>query len=130
MHGQDLTELLKHPETAARERPLLTALTGAGYGPDCDVVPDPVREKEKLYRGSEVPWWVSLHDGRYKYIRTLIEGEIEELYDLESDPEELHNLALDGSNRRRVIEMREATVAELKRTDAAMADRLPAVAAP
>ena len=77
-----------------------------------------------------MPWWVSLHDGRYKYIRTLIEGEIEELYDLESDPEELHNLALDGSNRRRVVEMREATVAELKRTDAAMADRLPAVAAP
>ena len=32
--------------------------------------------------------------GRHKYIRTLVKGEVEELYNLETDPE-LNNLALD-----------------------------------
>ena len=31
--------------------------------------------------------------GRHKYIRTLVKGEVEELYNLETDPEELNNLA-------------------------------------
>ena len=73
---------------------------------------------------------MSLATGKYKYIRTLVEGEIEELYDLESDPEELRNLALRPSYRERLRELRAATVAELKRTGAAMADALPAVGTP
>lgn len=129
MHGQDLTPLLKDPEAERPIRPLLTALTGASYGSDCNAVPDPVKEKEKLFRGNGVPWWVSLHDGRYKYVRTLIEGEIEELYDLESDPEELKNLALKKAHSDRVLKMRKATVAELKRTDTGMVKNLPEVAA-
>ena len=36
-------------------------------------------------------------EGRYKYIRNLIKGEMEELYDLQRDPEELVNLALKPS---------------------------------
>jgi len=126
MHGHDLTPLLKRP-AGAWKYPALTILTGQSFGSDTARVPI---EREKLYATAKVPWWVSLATGKYKYIRTLVEGEIEELYDLESDPEELRNLALLPSYRERLRELRAATVAELKRTGAAMADALPAVGTP
>jgi len=40
----------------------------------------------------DVPWYVMLRDKRYKYVRPLIH-DLEELYDLQEDPEELKNLA-------------------------------------
>lgn len=122
MHGRDLTPLLKDP-SLVRKEPVLTTLTGRMYGSDTDVVPtDP--ENLEL---SGVPWWVSLVSGRLKYIRTLKEGEIEELYDLAHDPEELINLAIDEESSEKLAEMRAATIAELRRTDAGMADDLPPV---
>ncbi|MCH2365460.1 MAG: hypothetical protein MK138_14365, partial [Planctomycetes bacterium] len=45
-------------------------------------------------------------------------------------PGELRNLALLPSYRERLRKLRAATVAELKRTGAAMADALPAVGTP
>ena len=88
MHGHDLTPLLKDPNRAW-DHPVLTALTGEKYGADTNIVPT---DPEVLYKTANVPWWVSLLRGRYKYIRTLVEGEVEELYNLEADPEELMNL--------------------------------------
>ncbi|MDA7922553.1 DUF4976 domain-containing protein, partial [Verrucomicrobiales bacterium] len=78
-----------------------------------------------LYETAKVPWWVSLMEGRHKYIRTLVEGEVEELYDLENDPEELTNLALDPKYGEKLKAMRAQTIAELRRTDAGMVDGLP-----
>ncbi len=62
-----------------------------------------------------------------KYIRTLKAGEIEELYNLETDPEELTNLALSEEFAGKLREMRAATIAELRRTGAGMVDNLPPV---
>ena len=79
-----------------------------------------------------MPWWISLTDtdGHFKYIRTLTEGETEELYDLKADPEELHNLAGKPDSRQQLLVMRAATIAELKRTGAGFVENLPAVANP
>ena len=55
---------------------------------------------------------------------TLVEGEVEELYNLEADPEELNNLALDPKYLTKLREMRAATLAELKRTDAGLVHNL------
>ena len=124
MHGRDLTPLLEKPETKW-DRSLLMVHTGKYYGSDTKVIPtDPAILKDT----AGVPWYASIHDGRYKYIRTFVEGEIEELYDLESDPEELTNLAQEKSQAARVAKMRADTIAELKRTDAGFADALPSVA--
>ena len=125
MHGHDLTPLLRNPQ-AEWPHPVLTTLTARSFGSDTDVIPtDP-----KVRDISGVPWWVSLMRGRHKYIRTLVANEIEELYDLAHDPEELTNLALQPEHARLLAEFREATVAELRRTKAGMADHLPPVRAP
>jgi arylsulfatase A-like enzyme len=126
MHGRDLSPLLSNTD-AAWPYGVLTALTGETYGSDTDVIPT---DPEVLYRTAKVPWWVSWMDGRYKYIRTLVEGEVEELYDLKQDPEELRNLAFDGNQLRRLRSMRAATIEELRRTEAGFVDALPAYSTP
>ena len=48
---------------------LLTHM-GRSYGSDTDIIPT----DERLTAAGNVPWWVLLRQGRYKYIRTLVEG--------------------------------------------------------
>ena len=124
MHGHDLGPLLKDPGMDW-DHPVLTAMTGQSYGSETDVIPP---EGEKLYRTAQVPWYVSLREGKFKYIRTLVEGEIEELYDLEADPEELVNLALNPEYRGKVEGYRGEMVEELRRTEAGFVAGLPGVA--
>jgi arylsulfatase A-like enzyme len=76
----------------------------------------------------DVPWWVSLVKGQWKYIRTLVPDEPEELYDLRNDPDELLNLAVDPDHRDRTLAMRAATVEELEKAGAGMVRTLPPVA--
>ncbi len=125
MHGKSLLPLLKDPENKEVKRSVMTVFTARKYGSDTNRIPTDLKELQLV---AGVPWYTSLQDGRYKYIRNFVEGEMEELYDLDTDPEELSNLALTKENRPRVIKMRADTVAELKRTNAGMADSLPAVA--
>ena len=122
MHGHDLTPVIKDAEFDWKH-PALVSFTGRSYGSDTHQIPD---DPDKHYLNG-IPWYVSLRQGRFKYIRTLVEGEIEELYDMESDPEELTNLALKKEYARMLATFRESTVSELKRTKAGMADVLPSV---
>lgn len=122
MHGHDLTPLLK--DTNAKwDHPVLQLLTGKKYGSDTDKIPT---NKEDLYLAG-IPWWISLTQGKFKYIRTLVKGEMEELYDLKNDPKEMTNLALNAKHAPRVKKMRKAMLAELRRTDAGMVNNLPKV---
>ena len=123
MHGQSIMPLLSRPDQNW-QRPLLTTLTGYRYGDDTDEVPSDPKEQRQA---GNVPWYVSLHDGRFKYIRTLIPGETEELYDLDNDPEELINLVSATAHRERVLAMRKGAIDELRRTEAGYADQLPPV---
>jgi arylsulfatase A-like enzyme len=124
MHGHDLAPVLKNPK-AKWPHPVLTVMTGEKYGSDTDIIPT---DPKVLYKAAKVPWWISYLDGRHKYIRTLVRGEVEELYDLEKDPEELVNLARKPEYRKRLATLRAATIVELRRTDAGMADNLPLTA--
>ena len=120
MHGHDVTPLLKNSRYHW-SHPVLTAFTSRQYGADCDRVPtDP-----KIRDINGVPWWLSLRKDRFKYIRTLVEGEVEELYDLQLDPQELTNLAGNPAYQETLKQYREALLAELRRTDAKMVDHLP-----
>ena len=120
MHGHDLGPLLRDPG-ATWKHPVLMTLTGRRYGADTDTIPATFEEQQV----GGVPWWVSLTRGRTKYIRTLLPGEIEELYDLENDPAELRNLALEPEYRSVLVAFRDAAVNELRRTGAGFAESLP-----
>ncbi len=126
MHGRDVGALLRNPE---REwpHPVLTVLTGQQYGSATKVIPT---DRALLYETAQVPWWVSWMDGRYKYIRTLVAGETEELYDLQEDPEELVNLAWSSEHLNRLRQMRGAAVGELHRTGAGFVGTMPAFSTP
>jgi arylsulfatase A-like enzyme len=117
MHGRDLTPLLKDPSKKWDE-PMLVTHTGRSFGKDTN---DP----SKMDTLETVPWWVALRHGKMKYIRTLVENEIEELYDLDRDPDELTNLALRAENRATLERLRAMTIGELRRTEAGFVDKMP-----
>lgn len=121
MHGHDFSPLLKDPGKAEWEHGALLAMTGIAWGEKTRKLPKFIKHTMK------VPWWVSYSKGKYKYIRTLEQNEPEELYDLEADPQELNNLALDAAHLERVLEFRAIAETELRRTGAGFARRLPAV---
>ena len=118
MHGQDLSPLLTNPDTKW-DRPLLLENTRYCFGDDTNVG---CGEAE-----NGIPWWIFLRRGKYKYIRWLVPGEIEEMYDLENDPEELENLALESEYHELLAKCRQEAIGELRRTDAGMVDNLPPV---
>jgi len=120
MHGRDLTPLLNHPESAS-DHPVLMTYTGWAYGSDTRNIPTESKH------GSKYPWWVSYRRGEFKYIRHLVPGEMEELYRLDTDPDELTNLALDADYAEQLAEYRQAALDELRRTAAPFVDRMPAV---
>lgn len=122
MHGYDLSPLLKDP-TATWGKPSLLVHTAKQYGSDTDRIPP--KGDPHLYHGPGVPWYVLLSQGRYKYVRTLIEGEPEELYDLVSDPGELRNLAREANYSKILQSYRRTAIQELKRTGAGFVDRMP-----
>ena len=67
-----------------------------------------------------------LRKGRYKYIRTLVRDEIEELYDVEADPGERDNLAVQAKHLSRLRAYRNALDSELRRTGGSiLAENLP-----
>jgi arylsulfatase A-like enzyme len=121
MHGRDLSPLLNNPK-ADWNHPVLLAHTGQQYGSNTDIIP----EGSKAYH-QNIPWYAMYRKGQYKYVRPLAKGEKEELYDLNADPEELNNLAIDDDYRKTLIAYREAALAELRRTDAGFVDNLHAV---
>jgi arylsulfatase A-like enzyme len=133
MHGHDLTPLLRKPDSAWPHA-VLTEYTEDKFGSDTERIPPRQQRTQRIVAKDHVlsgpagvAWWVSLCQERLKYVPTVEEGEIEELYDLDKDPEELTNLALDPKNAELLSKFRQATLAELRRTRAKMVDRLPAV---
>jgi arylsulfatase A-like enzyme len=98
------------------------------YGSATDKIP--TKDDPALFHGPGIPWYVMLSEGRYKYIRNLVEGETEELYDIVADPDELINKAHSPEHKNTLKKFRAETIEELRRTGAGFIDKLPRVAAP
>jgi arylsulfatase A-like enzyme len=120
MHGRDFTALLREPG-AAWPYPCLYEHTGESYGSDVARI---LKNKPKKAEHQNVPWYDAVVQDGWKYIHYLRAGEIEELYDLRNDPEELTNLAAAPEQRERLEKLRATLLAELHRTDATYADTL------
>ncbi len=126
MHGRDLTPLLHDPEHTTLTGPTLMIHTGRSYGADTNVIPADQTDSSET---SNVPWYVMMRDGRFKYVRTLVADEMEELYDLDADPEELHNLARVKGNAAKVEALRARMVDELRSKRIPFAGAMPPVMA-
>jgi len=64
---------------------------------------------EHLFQHPRIPKTQGVRTVRYKYFRYLVDPPYEELYDLEKDPHEAHNLAQDPAYQQLLVEMREKT---------------------
>lgn len=126
MHGHDMTKILRNPE-AKWEYPLLMEYFGTRYGSQTDKGKGTVENGDLMLLGDNipVPWWLSIQQGHYKYIRNLTDNEIEELYDLKADPLELNNLAVNPSYKKVLTDYRHRLINELKRTDAGLIENMP-----
>jgi arylsulfatase A-like enzyme len=120
MHGRDLGPLLQNPN-ARWDHPAMLVATGRKYGSDTNQIP----QGADAYHG-EVPWYVMIRDRRYKYVRPLV-NDLEELYDLDKDPEELDNLSVKAQHKTRLRQMRAQAIAELRRTRCGFVDGMPPV---
>ncbi len=117
MHGRDITPLLQNPE-AASDHPVLIAYTARIYGSDTADLSQSTDE------GNEIPWWISYRKHNYKFIKTLLTGETEELYDLNYDPQELTNLAFYPEYQTTLKQLKREMLAELRRTQAPFVDQI------
>jgi arylsulfatase A-like enzyme len=98
------------------------------FGENCDVVIE--MKGDPIYQKQKVPWWISLRTDRYKYIRNLLPGETEELYDMKNDPDEIWNLAIGKDHLTLLRKLRKKTIRELQKTDCAFAQKMPHVQCP
>ncbi|MFO0177334.1 MAG: sulfatase/phosphatase domain-containing protein, partial [Planctomyces sp.] len=124
-HGRDIRPLLESPEASDWNLPMIMTHTSRSYGDETAQIPT----DDRLTSSSSVPWYVLLRDGSKKYVRYFVKGELEELYDLAADPDELVNLAVRPEHSAELARLRRLAIAELRRTDAQFVDGLPATAA-
>jgi arylsulfatase A-like enzyme len=120
LDGHDLTPLLRHPERRDWDHPVIQSYTRFVFGERTRDVPE-----RAPWLGPPFPWWVSVVDDRMKYVRTMVTGEVEELYDLAADPDERSNLALRADQADELARMREVLDRELARTGAPFRGHLP-----
>ncbi|GIW79517.1 MAG: acetylglucosamine-6-sulfatase [Gemmatales bacterium] len=121
MHGHSLMPLLKNPD-ADWPHPVLLTATGQKFGSDTNIIP---KGNEVMH--GPIPWYVMLRKQDYKYIRPLKENELEELYNLKKDPDELDNLAVKPGYQKMLEQLRQEAIAELRRTRCGFVENMPAV---
>ena len=122
MHGRDLMGLLTSPEEKLKE-PMLMINTTYEYG---DRVVEALKAKNyDAFKRRDLYAWMMMRDGKYKYIRHFKDDVIEELYDLEKDPDELDNLAVNAEYAQKLIELRDKAVEEFRNKDGDFVDHLP-----
>jgi arylsulfatase A-like enzyme len=126
LDGRNFAPLLKEPASAAAwtDEPMLLTYTCSRY--TSEAIELAITEGNwKALTFDNSPAWLMLHDGRLKYTRYLAEDCIEELYDLENDPDELVNLAVDSAWRDRLSDIRREAEQVFRHKGATFVDVLP-----
>jgi arylsulfatase A-like enzyme len=114
LHGRNLQPLLKDP-SARWQYPVLYEHAGDHFG---DAIAKVLKNEPKRATYQQVPWYTAVVQDGWKYIRYLQSSAPDELYHLAADPEELKNLAGDKAHADKLAALRQALIAELRRTAA------------
>ena len=122
MHGRDLSALLTQPE-ATLDEPMLMINTTYEYGEN--IIKHLKAENYKAFERRGLYAWMMMRDGKYKYIRHFKDNVIEELYNMETDPDELSNLAVSPEHQGLLTKLRTKTVEEFRKKDGEFVDHLP-----
>ncbi|MDF7822735.1 sulfatase-like hydrolase/transferase [Pontiellaceae bacterium B12227] len=131
MDGRDFSQLLVQPEhdESWSDAPMVQIFTENAYGSEvieqrlADEDWDGLDWNQNSPEGT--PYWIMTHDGRYKYTRYMAENHMEELYDLQTDPEELTNLAFNAEFSAKLLELRAQTIDGFHAIGADFVDLLP-----
>jgi arylsulfatase A-like enzyme len=110
MHGRSLATLIKNPQAKWNQGPMILENTIHAYGEDFT---RQLKNREEPSRKGLYPW-IMLRDQNYKYIRHISKNKIEELYDMNKDPKELNNLAVNPEYHILLKEMRHKTIEAFK----------------
>jgi len=125
LQGRDMSPLLKDPNQTLTE-PLLLTHTARVYG---ETFLNEIKEGNFVGQQTK-PAYLMMRDGKYKYIRHMKKNTIEELYDLDKDPDELTNLAVNPEYASLLVKLRDQAVVEIKKKDGEFVDYLPAPKGP
>ena len=142
LHGRDMSPVLKAPESSEvaaewNKTPTMMTYTRNTYTAEAMAEKLKAGQWSSFYLGGRAkkgnvvndkvqPCYFMTLDGEYKYIRYIFPGRIEELYDLDADPDELNNLSLKPEYQSKVSEMRGELIAYLRQTGGAgFVDLLP-----
>lgn len=131
MPGRDITPLLVEPESENvlkqwSKVPTLMTYVHNRYEPLEMARRLQAQDWKACMYGEGAPWYFMTILENYKYTRYAHPDRIEELYDLERDPEELVNLAVQAKFKGKLLEMRAACVQSIKDNGGSVfADLLP-----
>jgi arylsulfatase A-like enzyme len=131
LDGRDFSELLLNPHLEKwNAPPMVQIYTGGLYGEE-ELVRELIAAKETgdwnrfVVHKTGIRAWLMMRKDQYKYVRYIYKDYIEELYDLENDPEELVNLAVRAEYLQLLEEYRLECEQLFKKKGAAFFDLLP-----
>jgi arylsulfatase A-like enzyme len=112
LHGRDITPLLKQPD-APWPHPTLYEHMDRLYG---TAARDAAQSRSGKTENA-VPRYAAVVQDQWKLVHYLDQDSGEELYDLKTDPDELHNLIKNDQHTERLKSLKAALESELKRTE-------------
>jgi hypothetical protein len=131
MPGRDITPLVMNPDSEPvlkqwSKVPTMMTYVHNRYEPMEMAERLKNRDWNACMYSKDTPWYFMILVENYKYTRYAHPDRIEELYDLDKDPEELDNLAVKKEFNDKLLEMRAACVQSIKDNGGSVfADYLP-----
>lgn len=118
MDGMSLLPLIQNPKAKLSRPAMLMSNVRTSFSSS---IPKGARGVQKKVDGGAkgydgMPMYMMIISGKHKYVRHLLKDTVEEIYDLESDPNESRNLALSIEYKSVLEKLRKLCIEEFRKT--------------